>query len=157
MQKNSSMKKKFSNIIKGDGKTIIMLYGEVGEGCSVDSSRVVSELFAHENQDCKIEVRINSQGGDVFSGMAIYNALRQSKGDITIYIDGVAASIAAIIALCGKPLLMSPYAKLMLQIISKIRKSARQNSYFIACSLKHFHQAWNAFCYWQVFCNLTHH
>lgn len=118
MQKNSSMKKKFSNIIKGDGKTIIMLYGEVGEGCSVDSSRVVSELFANENQDCKIEVRINSQGGDVFSGMAIYNALRQSKGDITIYIDGVAASIAAIIALCGKPLLMSPYAKLMLHNVS---------------------------------------
>lgn len=112
------MKKKFSNIIKGDGKTIIMLYGEVGEGCSVDSSRVVSELFANENQDCKIEVRINSQGGDVFSGMAIYNALRQSKGDITIYIDGVAASIAAIIALCGKPLLMSPYAKLMLHNVS---------------------------------------
>lgn len=118
MQKNSSMKKKFSNIIKGDGKTIIMLYGEVGEGCSVDSSRVVSELFANENQDCKIEVRINSQGGDVFSGMAIYNALRQSKGDITIYIDGVAASITAIIALCGKPLLMSPYAKLMLHNVS---------------------------------------
>lgn len=118
MQKNSSMKKKFSNIIKGDGKTIIMLYGEVGEGCSVDSSRVVSELFANENQDCKIEVRINSQGGEVFSGMAIYNALRQSKGDITIYIDGVAASIAAIIALCGKPLLMSPYAKLMLHNVS---------------------------------------
>lgn len=118
MQKNSSMKKKFSNIIKGDGKTIIMLYGEVGEGCSVDSNRVVSELFANENQDCKIEVRINSQGGDVFSGMAIYNALRQSKGDITIYIDGVAASIAAIIALCGKPLLMSPYAKLMLHNVS---------------------------------------
>jgi ATP-dependent Clp endopeptidase proteolytic subunit ClpP len=118
LQKNSSMKKKFSNIIKGDGKTIIMLYGEVGEGCSVDSNRVVSELFANENQDCKIEVRINSQGGDVFSGMAIYNALRQSKGDITIYIDGVAASIAAIIALCGKPLLMSPYAKLMLHNVS---------------------------------------
>ena len=73
------MKQKFSNIIKGDGKTIIMLYGEVGEGCSVDSSRVVSELFANENQDCKIEVRINSQGGDVFSGMAIYNNPRATS------------------------------------------------------------------------------
>ena len=81
------MKQKFSNIIKGDGKSIIMLYGEVGEGRSVDSNRVVSELFALENQGCKIEVRINSQGGDVFSGMAIYNALRNSKGDITIFID----------------------------------------------------------------------
>lgn len=112
------MKQKFSNIIKGDGKSIIMLYGEVGEGRSVDSNRVVSELFALENQGCKIEVRINSQGGDVFSGMAIYNALRNSKGDITIFIDGVAASIAAIISLCGKPLYMSPYAKLMLHNVS---------------------------------------
>ena len=112
------MKQEFKNIIKVDGKTIIMLYGEVGEGCSVDSNRVVSELFAIENQGCKIEVRINSQGGDVFSGMAIYNALRQSKSDIKIYIDGVAASIAAIIALCGKPLFMSPYAKLMLHNVS---------------------------------------
>ena len=50
--------------------------------------------------------------------MAIYNALRNSKGDITIFIDGVAASIAAIIALCGKPLYMSPYAKLMLHNVS---------------------------------------
>ena len=112
------MKQKIDNIIKGDGKAIIMLYGEVGEGCSVDSNRVVSELFAMENQGCKIEVRINSQGGDVFSGMAIYNALRQSKSNITIFIDGVAASIAAIIALCGKPLYMSPYAKLMLHNVS---------------------------------------
>lgn len=112
------MKKEFCNIIKGDDKAIIMLYGEVGEGRSVDSNRVVSELFAIENQGCNIEVRINSQGGDVFNGMAIYNALRQSKSDITIYIDGVAASIAAIIALCGKPLYMSPYAKLMLHNVS---------------------------------------
>lgn len=117
-KKIQRMKQKFRNIIKGDGKAIIMLYGQVGEGRSVDSNRVVSELFALSDQGCKIEVRINSQGGDVFSGMAIYNALRQSKEDITIYIDGVAASIAGIIALCGKPLYMSPYAKLMLHNVS---------------------------------------
>lgn len=117
-KKFQRMKQKFRNIIKGDGKAIIMLYGQVGEGRSVDSNRVVSELFELSDQGCKIEVRINSQGGDVFSGMAIYNALRQSKEDITIYIDGVAASIAGIIALCGKPLYMSPYAKLMLHNVS---------------------------------------
>ena len=76
---------------------------------------VTPELF---KERFNIDVRINSRGGDVFSGMAIYNALRQSKSDITIYIDGVAASIAAIIALCGKPLYMSPYAKLMLHSVS---------------------------------------
>mgnify|MGYP002656739609 FL=1 len=117
-KKIQRMKQKFRNIIKGDGKAIIMLYGEVGEGRSVDSNRVVSELFALSDQGCKIEVRINSQGGDVFSGMAIYNGRLRQLCLRDRYIDGVAASIAGIIALCGKPLYMSPYAKLMLHNVS---------------------------------------
>ena len=113
------MNKKFFNIIPSEnGEVAILLYGEVGDGQRVDSSRVVSELMTLSNQYKKIDVRINSCGGDVFSGMAIYTALRNSKADITIYIDGVAASIAGVIALCGKPLYMSPYAKLMLHAVS---------------------------------------
>lgn len=109
---------KFFNTIPGDGSVCILLYGDVGEGQKVDSGRVVSELMALQAEYEKIDVRINSNGGDVFSGIAIYNALRTSKADITIYVDGVAASIAGIIALCGKPLYMSPYAKLMLHAVS---------------------------------------
>ena len=113
------MNKKFFNIIPSEGGQVaILLYGDVGDGQRVDSGRVVSELMTLSNQYKKIDVRINSCGGDVFSGMAIYTALRNSKADITIYIDGVAASIAAVIALCGKPLYMSPYAKLMLHAVS---------------------------------------
>lgn len=113
------MHTKFFNIIPSEGgKVAILLYGDVGDGQKVDSGRVVAELLALETQYDKIDVRINSCGGDVFSGMAIYTALRNSKADITIYIDGVAASIAGIIALCGKPLYMSPYAKLMLHSVS---------------------------------------
>lgn len=112
------MQKKFFNIIPGDGEVAILLYGDVGDGQRVDSGRVVAELMALQSQYSKIDVRINSRGGDVFSGIAIYNALRTSKADITVYIDGVAASIAGIIALCGKPLYMSPYAKLMLHAVS---------------------------------------
>lgn len=108
----------FFNIIPGEGSATLLLYGDIGDGYKVESGRIVSELLALQAQYDKIDVRINSRGGDVFSGMAIYNALRQSKSDITIYIDGVAASIAAIIALCGKPLYMSPYAKLMLHSVS---------------------------------------
>ncbi len=78
----------------------------------------MSELLELQARYSKIDVRINSKGGDVFSGIAIYNALRTSKADITIYVDGVAASIAGVIALCGKPLYMSPYAKLMLHSVS---------------------------------------
>lgn len=112
------MQTKFFNIIPGDGDVAILLYGDVGDNQKVDSARVVTELMALASQYRKIDVRINSCGGDVFSGIAIYNALRTSKADITIYIDGIAASIAGIIALCGKPLYMSPYAKLMLHAVS---------------------------------------
>lgn len=108
----------FFNTIPGDGEVAILLYGDVGDGQKVDSARVVSELLELQARYSKIDVRINSKGGDVFSGIAIYNALRTSKADITIYVDGVAASIAGVIALCGKPLYMSPYAKLMLHSVS---------------------------------------
>lgn len=112
------MKKKFLNILTGEGRATVLLYGDIGDGEAVESSRAVSELIGLEGQYDKIEVRINSRGGDVFSGMAIYNTLRQLKGEVTIYVDGLAASIAAIIALCGRPLYMSPYAKLMLHSVS---------------------------------------
>ena len=117
-EKSNTVQKKFFNIIPGEGEVAILLYGDVGDGQRVDSGRVVAELMALQSQYSKIDVRINSRGGDVFSGIAIYNALRTSKADITVYIDGVAASIAGIIALCGKPLYMSPYAKLMLHSVS---------------------------------------
>ena len=116
--KTNGMQKQFFNTIPSGGEVAILLYGDVGDGQRVDSARVVSELMALQAQYNKIDVRINSCGGDVFSGMAIYTALRNSKADITIYIDGVAASIAGVIALCGKPLYMSPYAKLMLHSVS---------------------------------------
>ena len=113
------MNKQFFNIIPSEGGQVaILLYGDVGDGQRVDSGRVVAELMSLQAMYDKIDVRINSCGGDVFSGIAIYTALRNSKADITIYIDGVAASIAGVIALCGKPLYMSPYAKLMLHSVS---------------------------------------
>lgn len=112
------MKHKFWNVITHGGVSRILLYGDVGDGCPVDSARVVTELMSVAAASDKIEVHINSKGGDVFSGIAIYNALKSSPSNIAIYIDGVAASIAAIIALCGKPLYMSRHAKLMLHAVS---------------------------------------
>ena len=117
--KTNGMQKQFFNTIPSEGGEVaILLYGDIGDGQRVDSARVVAELLSLQAMYDKIDVRINSCGGDVFSGMAIYTALRNSKADITIYIDGVAASIAGVIALCGKPLYMSPYAKLMLHSVS---------------------------------------
>ena len=108
----------FFNVIEGDGVARILLYGDVGDGQRVDSARVVAELMSIAGRTDKIAVHINSKGGDVFSGIAIYNALQSITAEVSIYIDGVAASIAAIIALCGKPLYMSRHAKLMLHAVS---------------------------------------
>jgi len=103
---------------KSDGGATILLYGDVGPWGDIDSQRVVTELLALEGEYNSIDVRINSTGGDVFTGIAIFNALRQSKANIKIYVDGIAASIAGVIALCGKPLYMSQYARLMLHKVS---------------------------------------
>ncbi len=108
----------FLNIQTTGERATVLLYGDIGDGDKVESARVVSELMALDGAYDKIDVRINSRGGDVFSGMAIYNTLRQMAADVTIYVDGLAASIAAIIALCGRPMYMSPWAKLMLHSVS---------------------------------------
>lgn len=118
-KRNGQMSGKFFNIIpSADSTACLLLYGYVGTDEKVDSAAVVSELMSLEASYKHIDVRINSLGGEVFSGIAIYNALRQSRSDINIYVDGVAASIASIIALCGKPLHMSRFSRLMLHQVS---------------------------------------
>lgn len=106
----------FFNMIPGTDECCILLYGDIGDGAEdkVRSGEVVRELLELETAYKKIDVRINSNGGSVYAGIAIFNAFRTSKADITIYVDGIAASIASVIALCGKPVYMSKYARMML-------------------------------------------
>lgn len=114
------MDRKFFNIIPSPGKTAcLLLYGPIGKGeKEVSDAQVVAELLEMQQLFDAIDVRINSTGGEVFAGMAIFNAFRNSTANIEIYVDGVAASIAAIIALCGKPLYMSKHSRLMLHQVS---------------------------------------
>lgn len=91
----------------------LLLYGEIG--WDIASKDVVPWLM--ENKEEKVDVHINSPGGDVFEAIAIYNAL-QDLNECTIYIDSIAASAAAIIALCGKPIVMGKFAQLMLHSAS---------------------------------------
>ena len=112
------MKEKFFNVIPEKDGACILLYGNIGSRDRVDAAGVVGELMALQAQYRKIDVRINSYGGEVYEGIAICNALRNSTADINIYIDGIAASIASVIALCGKPLHMSRFARMMLHQVS---------------------------------------
>jgi ATP-dependent protease ClpP protease subunit len=59
-------------------------------------------------------VRINSPGGDVFDGFAIYNLLNQHEGKVTVYVDGLAASAASVIAMAGDEIVMADNALMMI-------------------------------------------
>lgn len=62
-----------------------------------------------------IDLHINSSGGDVFEGLAIYNLLKASPNHITVYIDGLAASIASVVAMAGDRIYIPANAMLMIQ------------------------------------------
>ena len=70
--------------------------------------------FLDEAKDKDINIYINSGGGSVFSGMAIYNMLKRHKGYKTVYIDGLAGSIASVIALAGDKVIIPSNAYFMI-------------------------------------------
>ena len=61
-----------------------------------------------------INLRINSPGGDVFDGFAIYNALAQHPARIVVDVDGLAASIASVIAMAGDEIRMASNSMMMI-------------------------------------------
>lgn len=67
-----------------------------------------------------INLHINSPGGEVFEGISIYNMLKQHKAYINVYVDGLAASIASVIAMAGDTVYMPGNSMLMLHNPSTI-------------------------------------
>ena len=82
------------------------------EGMTISPQTIKDQLKAMGDVD-EIIVNINSNGGDVFSGVAIYNMLRRHNAHITINIDGLAASIASVIAMVGDTVNMPGNAMMM--------------------------------------------
>ena len=121
LQKITTMKRGFFNIILPESSSDavgILLYGYIGNEEKIDSATIVAKIKELSLKYRNIDIRINSLGGEVYAGLAIFNAIRESEANINIYIDGVAASMAAVIALCGRPLHMSRYSRLMLHSVS---------------------------------------
>ena len=91
---------------KSATKAEIILYAGIGQDWWGDGSMISAKQFSDELKKLddtvnEITVRINSPGGDVFDGITIYNRLKQHKAKVVVHIDGLAASIASIIALAG--------------------------------------------------------
>ncbi|HIW90006.1 MAG TPA: Clp protease ClpP [Candidatus Ligilactobacillus excrementipullorum] len=61
-----------------------------------------------------INLHVNSPGGSVFEGIAIYNMLKQNKATVNVYVDGLAASIASVIAMSGDTIFMPKNAMMMI-------------------------------------------
>ena len=70
--------------------------------------------FLDEAKGKDINIYINSGGGSVFAGMAIYNMLKRHKGYKTVYVDGLAGSIASVIALAGDKVIIPSNAYMMI-------------------------------------------
>lgn len=92
--------------------TEVLIYDEIG-AYGVGAKGFLAELGALPD-DAAIDLRLNSPGGSVFDAVAIYNALKRHAGEITVWIDGIAASAASYIAMAGDTIVMPENAFLMI-------------------------------------------
>lgn len=110
--------KKFWNFKAKDEKTgELTLYGEISDvtwwGDEITPKQFKEDLDALGDIDT-LNVYINSPGGDVFAGQTIYSILKRHKAQVIVYIDGLAASIASLIAMAGDKVIMPENAMMMI-------------------------------------------
>ena len=93
----------------------MFLNGTIAEESWFDDE-ITPQLFKDElmSGSGNITVWINSPGGDCVAAAQIYNMLMDYKGDVTVKIDGIAASAASVIAMAGTKVLVSPVSMIMI-------------------------------------------
>lgn len=93
------------------GSAQVHIYAEIG-AYGITADQFCKDLSAIDAD--AIEVRINSPGGDVFDGIAIHGALARHPGKVHVHVDGVAASIASVIAMAGDTVTMARGSSMMI-------------------------------------------
>lgn len=110
------MKRKFWNFKNEADEAELLLYGDISDETWY-GDEVTPKAFAEDLASCggkKLNIRINSPGGDVFAAQAIYNQLKRYSGDVSVTIDGMCASAATIIACAGSTVTMPSNAVYMI-------------------------------------------
>ena len=105
----------FRNIVETNQKELVItgpISTESWWGDEATPSQLRQELAEFTGNE--LIVSLNSGGGDVFAGLEMYNALRELDATVTIRVDGLAASIASIIAMAGDTIIMSPGSLMMI-------------------------------------------
>lgn len=105
-------KKPFHYEIKNQasGGAEILLYGYIGRWDEVDYPRFQGTFREALKTNRQLTIRIHSGGGSVFEGLAIYDLIRASECEVTVIIEGMAASMAFVIALSGDVILINENA-----------------------------------------------
>jgi len=93
----------------------LLIYGDIGADWYGDG--ITAESITNDIAQLDVEtlnVRINSGGGLVFEGVAIYNAIARCSANVIVHIDGIAASIASVIAMAGDEIKIAEGAHIMI-------------------------------------------
>ena len=94
-----------------DSTAEVHIYDEIG-GFGVGAKQFVSAIKPFSGK--RLHLRINSVGGSVIEGLAIANAIRRHKGGVTAHVDGLAASMASVIAVAADETVMADNALMMI-------------------------------------------
>ncbi|WP_052241529.1 head maturation protease, ClpP-related [Berryella intestinalis] len=112
------MAKRFFQMVEAPTSAEIVIYGDIcsypWDESDVSSWGLSQRLAALPDTVEEVTVRINSYGGEVAEGVAIYNALRACKARVTTVCDGFACSIASVIFMAGEERVMSDASLLMI-------------------------------------------
>jgi len=95
----------------GEGPAAVYLYDMIGEW-GITAQDFVGELRQLKGQ--AIDLHVNCEGGEVFDGVAIYESLRRHDGEITAYVEGIAASAASFVIQAADRVYIAARAKVMI-------------------------------------------
>lgn len=90
----------------------VKLYSVIGDFGATTAD--ISAMLEQNKNEAVLDLYIMSPGGSVFDGIAIYNELKQFSGELNVYVNGIAASAASIIAMAGKTITMMEGSLLMI-------------------------------------------
>lgn len=122
---------------------VIQIFDVIGydfwTGGGITAQTISDQLKAFNGADC--EVHINSPGGDMFEGIAIYNLLQQYKGAVTVKIMALAASAASVIAMAGDEIEIGQGAFIMIHNCWVVAMGNRNDMLEVAAYLEPFDEA----------------
>lgn len=130
--------------VASDSPSTISIFDPIGydpwSDNGVTAKRIAGALRSI-GADKPVDVLINSPGGDVFEGLAIYNLLREHKGEVRVKVIGVAASISSIIAMAGDKVEIARSAFFMIHNSWVVAAGNRHDLRGIADTLEPFDRA----------------